>query len=94
MIQERLMSQQSAATSPVSQDSQAPIKVGKMWWFANSQAEADATKADLLAKGVIDVELGKANERGVIDVIFSLDRDRAREILGFEVAEEEWLEAE
>lgn len=93
-MKERPVSQPSAASSPVSQASHSPINVGKMWWFANSQTEADATKADLLAKGVIDVELGKANERGVIDVIFSLDRDRAREILGFEVAEEEWLEEE
>jgi hypothetical protein len=93
-MKERPVSQESAATSPASQASQAPIVVGKMWWFANSQAEADATKANLIDKGVINVELGKPNERGVIDVIFSLDRNRAREILGFEVADEEWLEAE
>lgn len=88
------MSQQSAATSTSSQASQAPISVGKMWWFAENQADADGMKADLLAKGVIDVELGVPDDNGRIDVIFSLDRDRAREILGFPVANEEWLEAE
>lgn len=88
------MSQQSAATSIPSQASPAPINVGKMWWFANDQSEADAMKADLLAKGVIEVELGVPDDSGRIDVIFSLDRGRAREILGFPVADEEWLEAE
>lgn len=90
------MSQQSAATSstPTPQVNQALINVGKLWWFATDKAEADRMKADLLAKGVIDVQLGEPNDRGLIDLIFSLDRDRAVEILGFPVADEEWLEAE
>ena len=88
------MSQQSAATSSTPQVNQALINVGKLWWFATDKAEADRMKADLLAKGVIDVQLGEPNDRGLIDLIFSLDRDRAVEILGFPVADEEWLEAE
>jgi hypothetical protein len=93
-MKERLMSQQSAATSSTQQANQAPINVGKLWWYASDKAEADRMKAGLLEKGVIDVQLGKPNDRGLVDVIFSLDRDRALEILGYPVADEEWLEAE
>lgn len=84
------MGQQSVADAL--QASQTQINVGHMWWRANDQAEADTMKADLLAKGVIEVKLSEPDVTGMHDVLFSLDRDHANEILGYEVGEEEWLD--
>ncbi|WP_338924367.1 hypothetical protein V0M98_32670 (plasmid) [Pseudomonas silesiensis] len=88
------MSQQSAATSSASQDSQTAVNVGHMWWRASDQAEAETMKAELLEKGVIEVRLSEPDEQGMLDVFFTLDRDHANEILGYEVGDEEWLEVE
>lgn len=88
------MSQQTAAASPTSTAGQTPINVGHIWWRAQDQAEADAMKADLLAKGVIEVRVSQPDVSGMHDVFFSLDRDHANEILGYEVEDEEWVEAE
>jgi hypothetical protein len=91
---ERLMSQESKAATTTSQAGQAPINVGHIWWRAQDQAEAETMQADLLAKGVIEVRLSEPDVTGMLDVFFSLDRDHANEILGYEVGEEEWLDEE
>lgn len=88
------MSQQSTASTATSQACQTPVNVGHMWWRASDHAEAETMKADLLAKGVIEVRLSEPDEQGMLDVFFTLDRDHANEILGYEVGDEEWLEVE
>ena len=65
---------------------------GKIWHNADSLAEAEQWKVDLLAKGAIHVELKPETDRSIVSVIITLDRSRANEILGYEVAEEEWLD--
>jgi hypothetical protein len=72
--------------------SDTPINIGHIWWRASDQAEADAMKSDLLAKGVFEVRMSDPDSIGYLDLFFTLDRDRADEILDYAVGEEEWLD--
>jgi len=62
-----------------------------LWWSAENQAEADEWVADLTAKGCIIEKVDPQQGRPQVDVIFSLDPTKAKEILGYEPEEEEWL---
>lgn len=66
--------------------------IGKLWWSADDVAEAKKWEAEYLAKGAISVELKPESDRSVVDVIITLDRNRATEILGHAVGKEEWLD--
>lgn len=63
---------------------------GRIWWSAENLAEAQKWQSDLTAKGA-SVELRPESDREVVDVIITLERARANEILGYEVDAEEWL---
>lgn len=67
---------------------------GKLWWFADNQQEAEKLKTNLLAKGVEIVELQPEPNSSRVHVHLTLDKGRAKEILGHEPDEEEWLEPE
>lgn len=75
-------------------DSQQEVQpfVGKLWWNADDMAEAQQMQANYLAKGAISVELKPEADRPIVNVIVALDRNRAHEILGYEVGDEEWLD--
>lgn len=78
----------------VSSDGQQGVQpfVGKLWWNADDMAEAQQMQANYLAKGAISVELKPEADRPIVNVIVALDRNRAHEILGYEVGDEEWLD--
>lgn len=86
----------AAAASVVSKvsmiTSDTPINIGHIWWRASDQAEADAMKADLLAKGVFEVRMSDPDSIGYLDLFFTVNRDRADEILGYAVGEDEWID--
>ncbi len=64
--------------------------VGRIWWSADNLAEAQQWEADLTDKGA-RVELRPESDREIVDVIITLERARAKEILGHEVDPEEWM---
>lgn len=64
-------------------------RMGKLWWMASNLAEAQEWNSSLTAKGAI-VEI-KADEENV-DVFITLERSRAVEILGYPVADGDWLD--
>ena len=71
--------------------SPAAGKTGRIWWSADNKEEAEKWKADYLAKGAISVELKPDTDRPIVDVIITLERSRARAILGYEPEAEEWM---
>ncbi|WP_455233590.1 hypothetical protein [Geopseudomonas aromaticivorans] len=64
---------------------------GRIWWCADNMAEAQRWKADLLNKGALSVELKPEEGREVVDVIITLERVKAAEILGGEIDDEQWM---
>lgn len=66
--------------------------IGKLWWNADDMTEAKQWATKYLAKGAISVELKPEDDRSVVSVIITLDRNRAKEILGHTVGKEEWLD--
>ncbi len=69
----------------------APAPLGRLWWVADNMAEAKEWEAQYLAAGAYSVELKPEADRPMVDVIITLDRSRAPEILGTEPDAEEWL---
>ncbi len=65
---------------------------GKIWQIADNAIEAEQWKTELLAKGADHVELKTEINVEQVDVIITLDRARATEILGYDVEESEWLD--
>jgi len=65
---------------------------GKIWWSADNLAEAKQWETDLLSKGAISVVLKPEDDRENVQVLITLDRSKANEILGYAVDEEEWLD--
>ena len=74
---------------PMSDEVTAP-QMGRIWWSASSPAEAELWRAEYTAKGAL-VELKPEDDRPVVDVLITLDRAKANAILGYDVAEHEWL---
>lgn len=73
-------------------DAVTPPKLGRIWWAADTPQEAERWQADYLAKGASNVELKPRDDgTSLVDVIITLDRARANEILGYQVEEEEFL---
>ncbi len=68
------------------------VRIGKLWWNADNMTEAEQWKSQYLAKGAISVELKPDSDRPIVGVIITLDRNRAQEILGHAVENEEWLD--
>lgn len=68
--------------------------IGRIWWNADNLAEAQQWKADFEAKGAISVEIKPETDRAVVNVIITLERSRAPEILGTVPDAEEWLTEE
>lgn len=66
-------------------------EIGKVWWFAANMQEAVAMQAEYLGNGAKAVELHPEEDRPVVGVIVTLERSRAKEILGCEVAPEDWM---
>lgn len=66
----------------------------RLWWIADNEAEADEWLKDLVSKGCTLVKKEAHAEGGRVDLVFSLNKARAIEVLGYVPDEEEWLEAE
>lgn len=81
---------EALAPAPQGPPEAGPEK-GTLWWNAESMAEAEAWRADLLAQGCDSVELKPEADSEHVRVLITLDRARANEILGYPVEEEEWL---
>ncbi len=67
------------------------LALGRLWWCADNMEEALRWQSDYLGRGAIEIELRPEDDRPIVDVFITLDRSRAREILGQEVGDEEWL---
>ena len=67
---------------------------GTLWWSADNMGEADKWVKGLSAKGCRIVKVDPEDDRSVVHVVFELPKDRAKEILGYEPAEEEWVDQE
>ena len=67
--------------------------IGRIWWVADSETELEKWRQTYVARGaVIESAKARSDNRHLIDVILALPKSRAEEILGYEPAEEEWLE--
>jgi len=53
--------------------------------------EALQWQSEYMAKGAIQVELKPENDRTVVDVLLTLDKRTANDVVGYEVQPEEWL---
>ncbi len=71
---------------------QNQVAIGKIWWNADNITEAEQWKKDYLARGAQAVELKPEDDRPIVGVFITLDRNRAFEILGCDVGDEEWLD--
>lgn len=67
------------------------VKLGRIWWSADNAAEASDWQKKYLAAGAVDVRLEPEDDRPIVHVYITLDRARAKEILGHEPGPEEWL---
>lgn len=67
------------------------VELGRLWWCADNMEEALCWQSNYLGRGAIAVELRPEDDRSIVDVFITLDRSRAREVLGQEVGDEEWL---
>ncbi len=73
----------------------AGTEYGSIWHIADSAAEAEKWRKKYLANGATSVRIEAHPDRsGRHDVVIRLARERANEILGYEVGEEEWLTEE
>jgi hypothetical protein len=62
-----------------------------LWWCADNIAEAQAWKQEYEGKGAY-VTIAPPNQWGAqIDVLISLERKDAMQVLGYQPDEEEWL---
>lgn len=68
------------------------VELGKIWWNADTMAAAVSMQAEYLSKGAKAVELLPEDDRPIVGVIITLDKSRAKEILGHDVDQDEWLE--
>lgn len=69
----------------------ADSNVGRIWWCADNMEEALKWRRDMQAKGA-HVVLDPEKDRPIVDVLITLERGRAAEILGMEPGAEEWLD--
>lgn len=83
---------EAASTLDVNSQQVSHECIGTLWWHADDMAEAKQWESKYLANGAISVELKPEDDRSVVNVIITLDRNRAKEILGHAVGEEEWLD--
>lgn len=77
---------------PSSASSSPATELGKIWWSADNMEQAVSMQAEYLKKGAKAIELHPEDDRPVVAVIITLERSRAKEILGHDVAAEEWLD--
>lgn len=64
---------------------------GTLWWSADNMEEAKAWEEKYLGLGADKVELKPDTNSERVQVLITLNRGRANEIMGYEVEEEEWL---
>jgi hypothetical protein len=67
-------------------------RIGKIWWIADTLAEATAWQTKYLAAGALAVRFEPQTKSSLIDVVISMYRDTADEVLGYHLDECEWLE--
>jgi hypothetical protein len=68
------------------------MALGKLWWIANDHWEATRWKKEFTNKGAANVELIPAYDgTGAVDVVITVDRGTASEVLGRPVVETDWL---
>jgi len=67
------------------------MSIGRLWWSADNLKEALQWQSECLAKGAVAVELKPENDRAVVDVIITLDKSTANNVVGYDVEPEEWL---
>lgn len=65
---------------------------GKLWWVADDEAELAEVRTRLESSGAVFTKIDRAMDPPRINYEFELDKARALEILGYEPADEEWLE--
>jgi hypothetical protein len=68
------------------------MTIGKLWWNADHMEEAQQWQKEYLAKGALLVELKPEDDRPIVSVLITLHQERAKEVLGYEPEEEEWLD--
>lgn len=71
-----------------------PRSIGQIWWSADNAQQANQWRHDLEARGALDVELKPEPDRPIVDVIITLWRETAKDVLGHEPGDEEWLDTE
>lgn len=68
------------------------MALGKLWWIANDHWEATRWKKELTNRGVSNVELIPAYDgTGAVDVVITVDRKNASEVIGRPIAATDWL---
>ncbi len=68
------------------------VKVmGRLWWTANDTKELYSMVGTITQKGMVITRIERRSEGTIYDVIFELEKARASELLGYDVADEEWL---
>lgn len=67
--------------------------IGRLWWIADNEAELDEWRQTYVARGAV-IEDVQPHQGGtpLLNVTLALPKDRAKEILGYEPDDEEWLE--
>jgi hypothetical protein len=67
--------------------------IGRLWWIADNEAELKEWCQTYVARGAVieDVEPHQ-DGTSLLNVTLALPKDRAKEILGYEPDDEEWLE--
>lgn len=66
----------------------------RLWWIAEDAAEADRWVTELTAKGCTLIKREENIDRPRVSVVFSLNKNRAQEVLGYQPEETEWLDPE
>lgn len=67
----------------------APV-MGRLWWSADNIEEARHWETCYTSKGA-QVKLIPEDDRPIVDVLITLERSKAKEIMGYDVEEHEWL---
>lgn len=65
--------------------------IGQLWWIADDEADEKKMIADLVAKGCTILKVQEYEGMKQRDIIFSLPKAKASEMLGYQVEHEEWL---